>query len=77
MEYKEDYSNLQENTLILMADGTTRPISTVQIGDLVVDKNENMCMVANILTEMKDGEKINHRGEIEKVRLYTLVLDKR
>lgn len=78
MEYKEDYYDLPENTLIPMADGSTRPISTVQIGDLVVDKNENMCRVVNILTGLNEVEKLNHMNKNEKceVRVYTLMLEK-
>lgn len=78
MEYKEDYYDLPENTLIPMADGSTRPVSTVHIGDLVVDKNENMCRVVNILTGLNEVEKLNYMNKIEKceVRVYTLILEK-
>lgn len=78
MEYKEDYYDLLENTLIPMADGSTRPVSTVHIGDLVVDKNGNMSMVVNILTGLNEVERLNYMNKIEKceVRVYTLILEK-
>ncbi|GLB31587.1 hypothetical protein LAD12857_35100 [Lacrimispora amygdalina] len=78
MEYKEDYFDLPENTLIPMADGSTRPVSTVHIGDLVVDKNGNMSMVVNILIGLNGVEKLNHMNKIEKCeeRVYTLMLEK-
>ena len=78
MEYKEDYFDLQENTLIPMADGSARPVSTVHIGDLVVDKNGNMSVVVNILTGLNEVEKLNYMNKIEKCeeRVYTLILEK-
>ncbi|KAF5065482.1 hypothetical protein DSECCO2_273650 [anaerobic digester metagenome] len=78
MAYSADYYDLPERTLIPMADGTTKTISTVFIGDLVRDKNENICRVADILTGLNEVEKLNYMNKIEKckVPLYTLLLEK-
>lgn len=69
---------MQENPLIPMADGSTRPVFTVHIGDFVIDKNENMCRVVDILTGLNEVEKLNYMNKIEKceVRVYTLILEK-
>jgi len=78
MAYNEDYYDLPESTLIPMADGTTKTISTVIIGDSVIDKNENLCRVVDILTGLNEVEKLNYMNKIEKckVPLYTLLLEK-
>lgn len=74
LENKEDYFEMQESILIPMADGTTRPISTLSLGDLVIDKNENECIVVNILRGLEEVEKSSN--EVCEEPVYTLILEK-
>lgn len=78
MEYQEDYFDLPETALIPMADGSTRPVPMVHIGDFVVDKNGSMSVVVNILIELRKVEKLSHMNKVEEceVRIYTLMLEK-
>lgn len=39
---------MEENTRITMADGSSRKIKDIRMGDRVMDKDGRMCMVENI-----------------------------
>jgi len=70
MNCMEDYFDLQEETLILMNDGTAKPVSQICIGDSVQDKDGNVCKVAEVFTETKKIEK-------REVKFYSLMLEEK
>ena len=58
---------LKEDEMITMADGSQKKVCNLRIGDLVLDENSNMKMVADIMHKPETEISYNQRfGAIER-----------